>query len=134
MRVAATYEDGMIGQHFGRTEQFKIYDVENREIKAEQIIETNGTGHGALAGFLSDADVDILICGGIGMGARMAMQEVNIEVIPGVSGNADDVVKEYLEGKLVYNPETECHHHEHEHGEGHECDHHENGCGEHGCH
>ena len=133
MRIAVTYENEMIGQHFGRTEQFKIYDVENKDIQATQIIDTNGTGHGALAGFLADAKVDVLICGGIGMGARMALLDAGIEILPGVSGNADEVMNEYLDGTLVYDPDTECHHHEHEHGEGHECGHHENGCGELGC-
>ena len=131
MRVAVTYEQGMIGQHFGRTEQFKVYDIENGEIKTAQIIDTNGTGHGALAGFLRAAEVETLICGGIGGGARMALQEAGIELLPGTSGNADDVVRAYLDGSLMYDPDTVCHHHDH--GEGHDC-HHGHGCGEHGCH
>ena len=132
MRIAVTYEQEMVGQHFGRTEQFKIYDISDGEIKAAQVIDTNGTGHGALAGFLRAAEVETLICGGIGMGARMALEEVGIELLPGVMGKADEAVKEYLAGKLAYDPDTECHHHDHEHGEDHECGHH--GCGEHGCH
>ena len=133
MRVAVTYEQEMVGQHFGRTEQFKVYDIADNEIKAAQIIDTNGTGHGALAGFLRAAEVETLICGGIGMGARMALEEVGIELLPGVEGKADEVVRDYLAGKLKYDPNTECHHHNHEHEEGHEC-HHGHGCGEHGCH
>lgn len=133
MRIAITYEQGMVGQHFGRTEQFKVYDVENSEIKASQVIDTNGTGHGALAGFLRAAEVETLICGGIGMGARNALQEVGIKLLPGVTGNADEVVKDYLTGNLAYDPDTECHHHDREHSEEHDC-HHGHGCGEHGCH
>ena len=151
MRIAVTYEQGTVGQHFGRTEQFKIYDIADGEIKAGQVIDTNGTGHGALAGFLRAAEVETLICGGIGMGARMALEELGIRLLPGVIGNADDVVKDYLTGNLAYDPDTECHHHDHgeghdchhDHGEGHDCHHgHEedhdchlgHGCGEHGCH
>ena len=133
MRIAVTYENGMVGQHFGRTEQFKIYDVADGEIKSGQVIDTNGTGHGALAGFLRAAEVETLICGGIGMGAKMALEEVGIRLLPGVTGNADDVAKDYLAGNLAYDPDTECHHHDHEHGEDHDC-HHGHGCGEHGCH
>jgi predicted DNA-binding protein (UPF0251 family)/predicted Fe-Mo cluster-binding NifX family protein len=133
MRIAVTYENGMVGQHFGRTEQFKLYDIENGSMKASQVIDTNGTGHGALAGFLRAADVQTLICGGIGMGARMALQEAGVELLPGVDGRADDVVTAYLNGTLQYNPDEACHHHDHEHGEGHDC-HHGQGCGEHGCH
>ena len=143
MRIAVTYEQGAVGQHFGRTEQIKIYDIADGEIRAGQVIDTNGTGHGALAGFLRAAEVETLICGGIGMGAKMALEEVGIRLLPGVTGNADDVVKDYLAGKLAYDPDTECHHHDHEHGEGHDCHHghgeghdchHGHGCGEHGCH
>ncbi len=32
MRVAVTYENGQIFQHFGHTETFKIYDVEEGKV------------------------------------------------------------------------------------------------------
>ncbi len=132
MRIAVTYAQEMVGQHFGRTEQFKIYDVADGKITASQIIDTNGTGHGALAGFLRAAEVETLICGGIGMGARNALQDVGITLIPGASGKADEVVNAYLAGTLAYDPDTACDHHGHGHGEGHECGHghgHGEGCG-----
>lgn len=132
MRIAVTFEDGMVGQHFGRTEQFKIYDIADDEVKGAQIIDTNGSGHGALAGFLRAAEVETLICGGIGKGARAALQELGIKLLPGAAGDADTVVNDYLADRLNYDPDTECHHHDHEHGEGHEC--HHGDCGSHGCH
>lgn len=132
MRIAVTFEDGMVGQHFGRTEQFKIYDIADDEVKGAQIIDTNGSGHGALAGFLRAAEVETLICGGIGKGARAALQELGIKLLPGAAGDADTVVNDYLTDRLNYDPDTECHHHDHEHGEGHEC--HHGDCGSHGCH
>lgn len=132
MRIAVTFEDGMVGQHFGRTEQFKIYDIADDEVKGAQIIDTNGSGHGALAGFLRAAEVETLICGGIGKGARAALQELGIKLLPGADGDADTVVNDYLADRLNYDPDTECHHHDHEHGEGHEC--HHGDCGSHGCH
>ena len=127
MKIAATYEQGMVGQHFGRTEEFKVYDVEDGEVTESVIIKTNGVGHRDLIEFLSAAKVEKLICGGIGMGARMAVENSGIELFPGVTGNADDAVKDYLDGKLVYDPESECHHHDHEDGQ-HRCG------NEHGCH
>lgn len=133
VRIAVTYEQGMVGQHFGRTEQFKLYDIEGSNVKSTQVIDTNGTGHGALAGFLKAAETETLICGGIGMGARMALQEAGIELFPGVSGNADEVVKGYLAGTLSYNPDEACQHHDQAHEEGHDC-HHGGSCGDHGCH
>ena len=69
MKVAVTYENGEVFQHFGRTEQFKIYDVADGRVNSGIVIGTNGTGHGALAGFLKAEGVQALICGGIGGGA-----------------------------------------------------------------
>lgn len=123
MRIAVTYEDGEIFQHFGHTEMFKFYDIEDGQITGEEIMDTNGQGHGALAGFLLNAGVDILICGGIGGGAQMALAQAGIRLFGGVSGNADDAVKAYLDGNLGYDPDVHCDHHGGEHS-----------CGEHGCH
>ena len=133
MRVAVTYENGQIFQHFGHTEQFKIYDVEDGKITKEQIVDTNGSGHGALAAFLKDQDVDTLICGGIGMGAQNALAEAGIKLYGGTSGSADEAVEDLAKGTLAYNPDVKCDHHDHEHGEGHSCGghghHHEHGEG-----
>ena len=132
MRIAVTYENGEIFQHFGRTEQFKLYDVENGAVAAAEIVGTNGSGHGALAGFLKDRGVDALICGGIGGGAQAAMNAAGITFYGCVSGNADEAVQKLLAGTLAYDPNVVCSHH-HEHHEG-GCGHHEGGCGSHGCH
>ncbi|MDE6148927.1 MAG: NifB/NifX family molybdenum-iron cluster-binding protein [Ruminococcus sp.] len=129
MRIAVTYENGNIFQHFGHTAHFKIYDVVDGEIINEQIVNTLGSGHGALAGFLSGNNVNVLICGGIGDGAKMALKDAGIQLYGGVSGNTDEAVKSLISGKLNYNPFVKCSHHEH----GHSCG--NNSCGEdkHGC-
>ena len=129
MRIAVTYENGEIFQHFGHTEQFKLYDVENGKIKQSQVVDTNGQGHGALSSFLTNAGVDVLICGGIGGGAQSALAETGIRLLGGVSGNADESVQNYISGNLAYNPDVHCTHHDHEHTCG------EHHCGEdkHGC-
>ena len=133
MKIAVTYENGKIFQHFGHTEQFKMYYVENNEVIKEEVVATNGNGHGALAKFLLENNVDTLICGGIGGGAQNALMESNIKLYGGVSGSADDAVNSLILGKLDYNPNVHCSHHDNEHGEKtHKCG--EHGCGIHGCH
>lgn len=133
MRIAVTYENGEIFQHFGHTEQFKIYDVEDGKVVSSQVVDTNGSGHGALAGLLASGNVDVLVCGGIGGGAQMALAQAGIKLYGGVSGSADDAVEALLAGSLNYNPNVRCNHHDHEHGEGgHTCGDH--GCGSHSCH
>ena len=129
MRAAVSYENGEIFQHFGRTEQFKIYDIEDGKVTSSQTVGTNGTGHGALAGFLKEAGVDCLICGGIGQGARAALAEAGIELYPGVSGSADEAAAALAAGTLEFDADTVCDHHGEGHGEGHECG--EHGCGHH---
>ncbi len=130
-RIAVTFDNGEIFQHFGHTEKFKLYDVENGTVSATYLVDTNGSGHGALASFLVQYDVDTLICGGIGGGARNALESVGIEIFSGASGNADEAVKALISGNLDYDPEYVCTHHEH-HGSNHNCGNH--GCGEHNCH
>ena len=129
MRIAATYENGSIFQHFGRTEQFKIYDVEDNKVVSSTIIGNNGIGHGALAGLLADNTIDVLICGGLGGGAMNALMNAGITVVAGAEGDADAAVAAYLRGELVSSG-ANCDHHGH--GEGHECGHHgdedEGGC------
>ena len=132
MKIAVTYENGQIFQHFGHTEQFKIYTVEDGKIVSSEVADTNGSGHGALAGFLSEQNVTVLICGGIGGGAQMALANAGIQLFGGVSGSCDDAVNALLANNLNFNPEVRCDHHDHEHGEeGHNCG--SNGCGSNNC-
>lgn len=124
MRIAVTYEDGLVFGHFGKTKAFKIYDVEGKNIVKSEVVDTDGEGHGALATFLQARNVDVLICGGIGGGAINCMADAKIQVIMGVSGEADKAVADYLNECLVTDPNATCHHHE---GENHEyhCNDHE---------
>ena len=136
MKIAVTYDNGMVFQHFGHTEQFKIYDVADGAVTSTEVIGTDGSGHEALASFLKDRSVDVLICGGIGGGAEAALTEEGIEMCAGAAGSADEAVAAYLRGELV-NTGVNCDHHD----EKHACGGHEDGeaCGGcaggcHGCH
>ena len=129
MKIAVTYDNGEIFQHFGKTESFKVYEVEDNKVISSEVIGSNGTGHGALAGLLAEQGVDVLICGGIGGGAQTALTEAGIELCAGAQGNTDQAVESYLKGELVSSG-VNCDHHHHE--EGHSCDSHEEGhsCGD----
>lgn len=128
MRVAVAYDNGEVFQHFGRTEAFKVYEVEENKIISSEVLESNGVGHEELAGLLAENTVDVLICGGIGGGAQSALSEAGIEVISGAEGDTDAVVEAYLRDELV-STGVNCNHH----GEGHTCGNHEDGhsCGGH---
>ncbi len=126
MRIAVTYDNGQVFQHFGRTEFFKVYEIEDNKVVSSEVIGSNGTGHGALAGLLAGKSIDVLICGGIGGGAQQALANAGIELCAGAQGDTDQAVEAYLRGELISAGAT-CDHH----GEGHDCG--EHGCGEHGC-
>lgn len=124
MKIAVTYENGQVFQHFGHTEQFKIYEVQDGKVVSAQVVDTNGSGHGALADILTALGADTLICGGIGGGAQNALAAAGIKLYAGVSGSADQAVEHLLAGNLAYDPDIKCSHHE---------EHHHGTCGEHGC-
>ena len=128
MKIAVTYDNGNIFQHFGRTESFKVYEVEDNKVVSSEVIGSNGVGHGALAGLLSDQSVDVLICGGIGGGAQAALAEAGVELCAGAEGDTDQAVEAYLKGELI-STGANCDHHHHE--DGHSCGDHEEGhsCG-----
>ena len=120
MKIAVSYEDGNIFQHFGHSKMFKIYEIDGQNIVDTKIIEAQGSGHSALATMLDDINVDALVCGGIGNGAMEALVQMGIEVCSGVSGDADEAVAEYLNGSLE-SQGVNCDHHNN--GEEHSCGH-----------
>lgn len=142
MKVAVSYDNGEIFQHFGRTPSFLIADVDGKNIVSKEVVSTNGSGHSALFTFLSDLGVEQVICGNIGQGARDALAQGNIKLIAGQQGSAEAALMFFVNGDLKDNGAGCCNHH---HGEGHSCgehhdghscpDHHSHGhsCGEHGC-
>lgn len=126
MKIAVTYENGEVFQHFGHTENFKLYSIEDGKVVQSVVVNAGGEGHGALAGFLKEKGVDTLICGGIGGGAKQALAEAGIRLYGGVLGEADKAVESLLAGELAYDPDVACSHHGegHDHEGGHSCGHH----------
>lgn len=128
MKIAVTYENGQVFQHFGHTQQFKIYTVEAGKISHSEVVDTGSSGHGALADLLLTLGVQVLICGGIGGGARMALAQAGIQLYGGVQGSADRAVTDFVAGQLLFDPQAKCDHH----GADHDCADHD--CGKHNCH
>jgi predicted Fe-Mo cluster-binding NifX family protein len=124
MRIAVTYENGQVFQHFGHTERFKVYDIEDGKVAVATTVNTNGSGHGALADILKKIGVDTLVCGGIGGGAKRALAESGIKLYGGVSGDTDKAIESLLAGHLQFDPDAEC---------AHQDEHHHDDCGRQGC-
>ena len=131
MKIAVTYNNGQIFQHFGHTETFKVYQVEDGKVASSAILDSSGSGHGALASLLRSQGVDALICGGFGGGAKTALAQAGVTLYGGVSGSADQAVADLLAGKLTFNPDVMCSHHGEHHG--HDCGEHHGGQHDHHC-
>lgn len=129
MKIAVTYENGQVFGHFGHTKQFMVYDISENKIAGQTLLDVNGSGHGALAGWLRQNGVDTLICGGIGAGAQQALAEAGITLYGGVNGSVQSAVESLLGGTLLFDPNVRCSHHDGEHGEHHG----EHSCGNHSC-
>lgn len=117
MKIAVTYENGMVFQHFGKSEQFLIMEFEQTKLLNKSLLSANGKGHSALVTLLANAEIDTLICGGLGQGARNALAQAGITVISGALGNAEAAVDAYLNGSLKDSPSGQCSHH----GDHHTC-------------
>lgn len=126
MKIAVPTENGMVFQHFGHTKTFTFFEVEKSELLSKVLMDVNGAGHGALAAFLQQQDVQVLICGGIGSGAVSALQNAGISVYAGVTGRVEDALTGFLNGSVLPNAQPNCHHHDGEPSGAH-------ACGEHGC-
>lgn len=110
MKIGVTYEDGKIFQHFGRSQAFKCYTVEDGHVVHAEVVSTGSAGHAALANFLKDQGVDTVICGHIGGGAKAALAAAGIALYGGVAGKADAAVDTFLSGALTYDPDVQCDH------------------------
>lgn len=114
MKIAVTYENGQVFQHFGKADNFKIYEVADGEILSSSLLSPAVSGHSAMAEFLSKNDISVVICGGIGDGAQNALADAGIVVYSGAQGSTDEAVKAFLNGQLESSG-VNCNHHEEEH-------------------
>ncbi|MBQ1322080.1 MAG: NifB/NifX family molybdenum-iron cluster-binding protein [Solobacterium sp.] len=112
MIVAVTYENDMVFQHFGRTQKFELYTIEDGKITGSEVVGTNGAGHHDLAPWLRERGVEAVICGGIGTGMIQALQACGIAIFAGASGPTEEAVNEYLRGGLETVTGSNCEKHD----------------------
>lgn len=70
MKIAVPTNGTQIFAHFGKCEQFTLFTVEDGKIAGAHILDTSAHGHHLMAGFLKENGADVVICGGIGQGAK----------------------------------------------------------------
>jgi predicted Fe-Mo cluster-binding NifX family protein len=117
MKVAITYENGKVFEHFGQTENFIFYEVKDNKVVSEEIKNTNGLSHAELIGFLKDNKTDVLICGNLGGHAINLLKDNNIDIYAGNSGDTKDLINLFVKKELKkinldeveHNCECHCH-------------------------
>ena len=117
MKIAIPNNGSMVNQHFGMSESFVIATIEDKKIVTIEEISSVELAHQhqGLADLLSAHGATVVITGGIGGGAISGLQQNNLEVIKGASGEYEKVLLEYINGTLK-DKNVVCNHHgEHHH-------------------
>lgn len=129
MKIAIPTRNNVVDDHFGHCEFYTIYTIgENKSITNKEILPSpQGCGcKSNIAGVLRQLNVSLMLAGNMGEGAFQMLNRFGIEVVRGCSGDTDNIIKEYLDDKLMDNGKLCSHNHEHGHGhghEGHQCNH-----------
>ena len=100
MKIAIPCENGEVMQHFGHAKEFAIYTIENIKPIEKETVTFDEVDHETVARGLKSRGVDLIICGEIGTGARSAVENAHMLLISGVTGEADEAVDSFLEGRL----------------------------------
>lgn len=112
MRIAVSYRDGQIGEHFGKAPMFAIYDYENADVNrcTKRLIDTQDlSGHEAMAELMRAEKVDAVIAGNMGGQAKAALLSLGIVPIAGYTGSADDAADLLILGSLpILQGESPC--------------------------
>jgi predicted Fe-Mo cluster-binding NifX family protein len=120
MKVAIATEGMQVAEHFGQSCEDTLNYENNGQIESQTKISNPGHKPGFLPGYLSSLGVTCIIAGGMGPKAQELFAEKNIVTIIGVTGLVDEVIREYLAGRLV-NGESFCDHHQGSHGNCGQC-------------
>lgn len=133
--IAIPTEGDMVNAHFGRSQAFTIFAIEDGKVTGSEVLDTKGYEHqhSGIAQLLKTKKVEVVLCGGIGPGAIAGLENAGLEVLRGASGLAQAAAQVYADGTFIASTAV-CnhdhghdhsghHHHEHSHDKGHSHDH-----------
>ena len=103
MKIAVSYKDGEIYEHFGHAKLFAIYDYEGADVTrcTKKLVEVGERhGHQAMAELMRDEHVDAVIAGNMGGEAKATLLSMGIVPIAGYAGSADDAADMLILGQL----------------------------------
>ncbi|MFX0040515.1 MAG: NifB/NifX family molybdenum-iron cluster-binding protein [Promethearchaeota archaeon] len=100
MKIAISTDTGRVSGHFGRAPEFTFITIENNRIIEKKVLPNPGHTVGSIPNFVHKQGANYMIAGGMGRRAEAFFNEYGIEVIVGVSGTIDEVVKRIIDGTL----------------------------------
>jgi predicted Fe-Mo cluster-binding NifX family protein len=100
MKIAISTDSGNVSAHFGRAPQFTFVTIENNKIIEKKVFPNPGHSVGSIPQFVHQHGANYMIAGGMGRRAEAFFNEFGIEVIMGITGTIDEVIKKILDGTL----------------------------------
>jgi len=100
MKIAISTESGTVCAHFGRAPDFTFVTIEDNQVLKKEILQNPGHSVGSIPEFVNQQGAKYMIAGGMGRRAEAFFNQYGIEVIVGVTGKIDDVIKKILDGTL----------------------------------
>lgn len=121
MKIAIASNNKEVSAHFGRCQEYHIFEIEDNAIISDYTLENPGHQPGFLPKYLSEKGIDTIVSGGMGKKAQDLFDRNNIKVIIGASGSTKAVAEKLIAGNLTSTAEPCDHDHDHEHGHQHNC-------------
>jgi len=125
MKLGIVLDEQSISQHFGQANGLAIYEINDQVVTMVNHIQSIEHQHEGMPQIVLHAHIDVIICGNLGQKAIQMFKENNIEVISGIQGELEDVLRRYQNHELVSN-NVACSGHEHEHEHEHNHGNHHN--------
>lgn len=121
-KIAIPTDGEIVNAHFGRSQAFTIFEVQDGKVTGEEHVDAKGYEHqhAGIAQLMKTKGVEAVICGGIGPGAITGLESAGLEVLRGASGSVRNVAQSYAEGTFtssnaVCNHSHGDHHDDHDH-------------------
>ena len=100
MKIAISTDSGNVCAHFGRAPEFTFVTIEDNQVLKKEVLQNPGHSVGSIPQFVNQQGAKYMIAGGMGRRAEAFFNQFGIEVIVGISGKIEDVIKKILDGTL----------------------------------
>ena len=104
MRIGVAFDEGQIAANLGSCKQVLVVTTEGREPVSKHMAEVRGTSTTDLIKLASMEQIDVLICGSLGLAIRNALEMIGVLLVPGCEGPAEEAVAKFLVGEKQGDP------------------------------